>query len=90
MKVTIEVTAESKLTLVKELQNIIENISRYDRFDKLRKHSEGTATVQAEGSYAKFAVLDENDDYVSFHETWDDAVSVLKHPQTVLDMNKLL
>lgn len=90
MKVTIEVTAESKLTLVKELQNIIENISRFDRFDKLRKHSEGTATVNLEGSYAKFAVVDENDECVSFHETWLEAFSVLKGDQTVLSMNDTL
>lgn len=90
MKVTIEITADTKVRLVNELKNIVENITRFDRFDKLRTHSQGSTTVQAEGTYSKFAVVDKKYKIISFHDTWDEAMAVVVEPQSVIDLNELL
>lgn len=88
MKITITVDAQSKVQLVKELNNIVENISRYNRFDAHRKFLQGGASVSVEGTFAKFAVVDEDDNYVSFHNDRKDANEAAGEKYSVINMTK--
>lgn len=89
MKVTIIVNAESKVQLVKELQNVVENISRFNRFDPKRKFLQGNVTVEAEGVFAKYAVVDCNDEFISFHDDRKSANEAAGDDHSVINMKKV-
>jgi len=88
MKVTITVEAPSKVHLVKELNNIVENISRFNRFDARRKFLQGSAEVTVEGEYFKYAVVDRDDSYISFHNDRKEANEAAGEKYSVINMLK--
>lgn len=88
MKVTITVDAPSKLHLAKELNSIVENITRFNRLDDSRTFLHGSSKVTFDGEFFKYAVVDRTDDYISFHNDRKDANEAAGEKYSVINMHK--
>lgn len=86
MKITIELNVECKSHLINELNQVVTFLSRYDRYDAKRTFEHGSVSVQAEGEFANFAVVDEHDNYVSFHKGHAEALVACSDKCTVLTL----
>lgn len=73
MNVEIKVQSHCKVQLIKELNNIVEHLSRNERYAYERLYKHNGVEFSTDGGYAKYAVIDGYDDYVSFHGKGTDA-----------------
>lgn len=86
-KVQITIETRTKEELIKEIQNVLENISRFDRYDPMRTFNGGYTAVSNEGSFAKFEVVTPDGEHISYHETRADANFVAGETYNVLVLN---
>lgn len=88
MKVTINLEVECKLQLLCELQNVLDKLTKTDTIDAVREFKHGKVTVESDGEFSKFAVVDSKDEYISFHNDKDSAdAAAWAYDYSVIELN---